>query len=81
MHQAMEGKRPQKPEAAESLGFTDGLWGTIEQCWLVDISARPDVRTILSLYYEADAPISFVFIWSIATIPLLLSSKYDPGSR
>lgn len=44
----MEGYRPRKPDAAGSLGFTDELWKTIQQCWLVDPNARPDVKTILS---------------------------------
>ena len=44
----MEGYRPKKPDAARSLGFTNELWKTLQQCWLTDTSARPDVRTILS---------------------------------
>ena len=42
------GDRPQKPEAMENLGFTNQLWELVEQCWSVDIGARPDVRTVLS---------------------------------
>ncbi|KAF9643193.1 kinase-like protein [Thelephora ganbajun] len=44
----MNGGRPQKPEAAENLGFTNELWRIVEQCWSVDISTRPDVRAVLS---------------------------------
>ena len=44
----MDGKRPQKPEVAESLGFTNGLWGIITECWSENTTARPDVRTVLS---------------------------------
>ncbi|KAF9643107.1 kinase-like protein [Thelephora ganbajun] len=44
----MNGGRPQKPEAAESLGFTKELWKIVEQCWSADASTRPDVRTVLS---------------------------------
>jgi len=44
----MDGGRPQKPEAAESLGFTNELWGIVEQCWSADASTRPDVETVLS---------------------------------
>jgi len=43
-----EGDRPKKPEAPGSLGFTKELWRIVQRCWLVDVSARPDVRTILS---------------------------------
>ncbi|KAF9789369.1 kinase-like domain-containing protein, partial [Thelephora terrestris] len=42
------GHRPKKPDTAESLGFTSQLWKTLQQCWLANASARPDVRTILS---------------------------------
>jgi hypothetical protein len=48
MNAITEGERPKKPDAAESLGFTNELWRTVRRCWLVDVSARPDVKTILS---------------------------------
>jgi len=48
MIMVLDGKRPQKPEAAESLGFTDELWTIVEQCWLADADTRPDVGTVLS---------------------------------
>ena len=44
----MEDYRPKKPDEAESLGFTNELWKTVQQCWLADASTRPDVRSILS---------------------------------
>ena len=44
----MEGYRPKKPDAAESLGFTNELWKTVQRCWLTEASARPDVKTILT---------------------------------
>ena len=43
----MTGGRPQKPEAAEHLGFTMGLWKIIQRCWLPDASERPDVKEVL----------------------------------
>ena len=48
IHAIMNGERPQKPEAAESLGFTDELWGIVELCWSADAGLRPDARTVLS---------------------------------
>jgi len=42
-----KGVRPKKPHAADSLGFTDGLWRIVERSWMVDIDARPDVKTVL----------------------------------
>ncbi|KAF9642090.1 kinase-like protein [Thelephora ganbajun] len=43
----MRGDRPQKPEGAGDLGFTEGLWSINQRCWLVNANERPDVRAIL----------------------------------
>ena len=43
----LEGRRPQKPEAAESLGFTDELWSMIERCWREEPDERPEVKEML----------------------------------
>ena len=43
----LRGVRPKKPYAADSLGFTDGLWRIIERTWVVDTDARPDVKAVL----------------------------------
>lgn len=48
MASILDGERPRKPEDAESLGFTDGLWSIVEECWLTDASARPDLKAVLS---------------------------------
>ena len=42
------GVRPKKPDSAAALGFTDGLWWIVENCWEVDRDKRPDVETVLS---------------------------------
>ena len=47
------GIRPEKPEGARRLGFSDELWKTVEQCWLEDRNARPSVEDILSSLNEA----------------------------
>ena len=44
----LEGVRPEKPENAMDLEFTEALWETVERCWVEDWSARPDVKNILS---------------------------------
>jgi len=43
----LSGMRPSKPDAATTLGFTDGLWWSVECCWLEDRDARPDVKAVL----------------------------------
>lgn len=34
MDKIFEGARPENPEDTESLGFTDGLWDIVAQCWM-----------------------------------------------
>ena len=53
----LRGVRPKKPHAADSLGFTDGLWRVVERSWVVDTNARPDVKAIL--YHLAHAASSW----------------------
>lgn len=43
----MRGDRPQKPEGAEDLGFTERLWETTQKCWFVDVNERPDIKDVL----------------------------------
>ena len=44
----IKGYRPKKPVVAESLGFTNELWKTVQLCWSTDAGARPDVKSVLS---------------------------------
>jgi len=44
----IEGGRPSKPDVAVTLGFTDGLWWTLRDCWLEDRNERPDVKAVLT---------------------------------
>ena len=50
-----EGIRPEKPEGAQRLGFSNELWRTVELCWLEDRNARPSVEDILSSLKDAAA--------------------------
>ena len=47
MQAILQGVRPTKPAEAVALGFTDGLWWTVENCWMPDREIRPDVRALL----------------------------------
>ena len=53
MNAIMEEVRPEKPERAACLGFTQNLWRMLEQCWLEDRSARPSVEDILPCLNDA----------------------------
>lgn len=43
----VRGKRPEKPPHAESLGFSDTLWGLVRLCWSAARSNRPAARELL----------------------------------
>ncbi|KAF9646136.1 kinase-like protein [Thelephora ganbajun] len=51
----LDGERPKKPKGGIYLGFAEALWETVEQCWLQDRSARPDVEEILCCLDSAQA--------------------------
>lgn len=55
VNQIMEGVRPKKLKGAKHLGFSNELWGTVEQCWLEDRHAQPGVGDTLSSLNEATA--------------------------
>ena len=44
MRKVIEGERPERPEGAP---FTDGLWKTLEQCWLPLPKNRPTIEAVL----------------------------------
>jgi len=44
---ALRGKRPERPADAESLGFSDTLWGVVQLCWSESISDRPSAQQLL----------------------------------
>ena len=52
---ALEGKRPEKPLDAESLGFSHTLWSLVELCWSEPSSARPTAQRLLD-YLSAVSP-------------------------
>ena len=43
----VRGKRPERPQNPESLGFSDTLWGLLELCWDKESSARPTAQDLL----------------------------------
>ena len=51
----VRGKRPEKPPHADSLGFSDNLWGLVQLCWSPDRSSRPAARELL-LQLSLDSP-------------------------
>ena len=50
-----EGDRPEKPEGAKRLGFSNELWRMVERCWMEDRNTRPGVEAICSCLNDAAA--------------------------
>ena len=44
----LEGLRPDKPEDASSIGFSDSLWGFVQRCWDGDLKSRPKVAEVVT---------------------------------
>lgn len=49
----IEGRKPGKPAEATELGFTHGLWWTVDSCWLRERDMRPNVGLVLSRLTDA----------------------------
>jgi len=42
-----EGVRPDKPENASDIGFSDSLWSFVQRCWDGDRDLRPEVAEVV----------------------------------
>ena len=47
MRKVIEGERPERPEGAEGVWFTDVLWETLIQCWAEQPKSRPGIEGVL----------------------------------
>jgi len=43
----IKGERPERPQGAEAVWFTDDLWGMLEQCWSPQPEVRPTAKAML----------------------------------
>ena len=43
----MGGERPERPQGAQAVRFTDGLWGMLDLCWKPQPRDRPSIKTLL----------------------------------
>ena len=51
----IEGRRPDKPGNASSIGFSDSLWDFVQRCWNGDKKLRPSVTGVVACLEKAAA--------------------------
>ena len=49
------GKRPDKPENASAIGFSDSLWSFVQRCWDRQVGSRPNIEEVVGHVGEAAA--------------------------
>lgn len=59
----VKGRRPEKPENAAAVGFSDSLWDFVQLCWHGDRTRRPKVARLVARLGEAAAS------WNELTFP------------
>jgi hypothetical protein len=65
----LENERPQRPRDSEKLGFTDGVWGTLQTCWDKDPPARPSIDIVSDSLKQAAET------WVVDVPAFMLASK------
>ena len=50
-----QGKRPDKPKNASTIGFSNSLWAFTQRCWSGDVESRPVVEEVVTCLGEAVA--------------------------
>jgi len=48
VHHVLSGKRPTKPDAAENIGFGNGTWELVKECWGKIPTRRPTIGRVLA---------------------------------
>jgi len=52
-YHVLRGKRPDKPENASTIGFSDLLWGFTQRCWDGGMELRPKVGEVVTRLRDA----------------------------
>ena len=47
-HHVMNGVRPTKPANVEQVGFVDGIWELVQECWSEESTERPTIDQVLT---------------------------------
>ena len=73
-----DGGRPTKPENFEQIGFGDGTWELVKECWVEESESRPTIEQVLSHLTRVAA--SSTVVGPIPDIPYNRLES-DPSSK
>ena len=48
LYHVITGVRPTKPDDVEQIGFGDGTWKLVEECWIEESARRPTIDQVLT---------------------------------
>lgn len=48
VYRVVSGVRPMKPVDAEQIGFVDGIWELVQECWSGESTTRPTIDQVLA---------------------------------
>ena len=65
----LEDEWPPRPRDSEKLGFSDGIWESLQRCWEKEPSARPSADTVSACLEQAAET------WVVDVIAFMLASK------
>lgn len=83
VYSVIQGERPQKPQNAPAIGFSDSLWDFVKRCWDGDRTRRPLVAEaverlhLATLGWHTLMPVSVI---SLVNLPLNLPPLRLPCS-
>ena len=73
------GGRPTKPENFEQIGFGDGTWELVKECWVEESESRPTIEQVLSHLKRVAA--SSTVVGPIPKIPDNYLDSYSTSKR
>ena len=76
----LRGQRPERPLDAESLGFSDTLWGLVQLCWRESSSDRPSAVQLFDYFYAASPAWVPPLVYPVRTTGASSDTKSDSSS-
>ncbi|KAF9785123.1 kinase-like domain-containing protein [Thelephora terrestris] len=79
IYPVIEGKRPDKPDNAPAIGFSDPLWAFTQRCWHADMKERPQVAEVVEHLGQASAEWNGVMAPHVKAERVVTDSQEPPS--